>query len=445
MSALRQVVHILLKDVRGHAPEIGLVLILNLVLTLTLAQTWSEDGPYFREDLIDVAAQLLLVVACCVLIGRVVQVDGVAGKAPYSLTRPCSRPALLASKLAFVLLFVHLPIFLSQLAIVTASGVPLSLLQLLVNQVLFVAGISLPLMAVAALTTTFSRFVFCGVVVAAVGTLTYGAALYNSTTPLFAASLTMLALIASVALTVQYRWRSTLPVAAWSSACLLLLGLVLVAPWTIRMIEASERDARYPPPVVSFPIDTGLADDAYLRRYDIEVQTPEGRDVDLGVWGARMGRTGESYDSLELQLSPTDYETLKDSLVSVRLVADIETYESRAMEPIPLDGSFAIVGGRAQCGLSNPFAIVCRTSFGRSVWRLNESNTEARLRWLPVRLRFVLNPIQSMLIGTRPDNPFAGASIATALREPVSYTTQDVTFENIRLSDWTLEQPEATP
>ncbi len=457
MNAARQVVHILVKDIRGHALEIGLVLALNVVLVLTLTVTWAEvQNPNVRTTPIGDVAQILLVVAWCALIARVVQGDGLAGKAPYWLTRPWSRPALLASKVAFVLLFVHLPAFLSQLAIVTGSGVPLSPPQLFANQALFAAGVSLPLMALAALTTTFSRFLFCGVALAVPAVYLFSR-VDTFANFLVTAVLTLLVLIASVALACQYRWRSTLRVAAWSLVALLGLGALTLAssyygymqrgqvafiepptvPPTIRLLAASERDARYPPPFVSLPIDAPFTDDTFVRYYKIDVLSADGREVDLVGWGARLRRSGESDNWLDLQLTPADYESLKDSFVSIRLVADVETFENRAMEPIPLDGSFAIVGDRAQCGTSDPYTIFCRTSFGRSVWRLDDANTEARLRWLPLRLSFALNPIEFRQVGfSRPPNQFTGASVATVLREPSSFTRQDVTFENIRLGDW---------
>jgi hypothetical protein len=61
-----------------------------------------------------------------------------------------------------------------------------------------------------------------------------------------------------------------------------------------------------------------------------------------------------------------------------------------------------------------------------------------------LRLRFAFNPIEIRQFGTRFSERFPDASIATVLREPVSYTRQEVTFENIRLSDWAAERSEAT-
>ena len=470
MNPARQFLHILVKDIRSHAPEVGVVLLLNGALALSLTRTWDE-----RVDpavmLIDVAAQVLLVVAWCALIGRVVQDDGVAGKTPYWLTRPCSRPALLAAKLAFVLLTVHLPNFLCQLVIVTGSGVPLSPQQLLLNQAVIAACLSLPLMALAALTTTFSRFVLGGVAVATVALYVFAqagrrnpsafgpAADFNIgyTTFMAAAEVAILALIAVAALVCQFRWRATLRVSAWSLAALSLLGLGMVAlplsyvqraraavvgpttvPSSIRLGDLSERRIiRIEPPLIALPIDSPITFDTIVRHYEVEVRAADGHEVDLVGTGARVLATSISDHWLELRLSRPDYDSLKDSLVSVRLMLEIETYQTRETEPIPIDGSFAIVDGRAQCGVTNARSVRCRTSFGWSRWLyFDEDTAEVQLLWLPLGLRFALNPIVIMQFGPKPPMPLSGPSIATSVREAVSYTRQEVTFENVRLGDW---------
>ena len=483
MNPLRQFVHVLAKDIRGHLPEIGVVLLINIALALLLTQSW-EESYQSTETTLDIVVQVLLIVSWCAVIARVVQDDGVAGKVPYWLTRPCSRPALLAAKLAFVLLFLHLPNFLGQVAIVTGSGLPLSLVQLLLNQAVFAACLSLPLLALAALTTTFSRFVFAGVAVVAVavfalilatirdtalgpGSSLGGAGAFYSGLETFAVAtqLAVLAVIAGVALVCQYRWRSALRVAVWSGVALALLGLGIVTlPFsliqraraavvgpptvasTIRLRDVSERriydpDVTYIPLVVSLPIDIPDTVDEIVRYYEVRVRSADGRDVRLLLPGTL--RTSEGDRWLDLHLAQADYDALKDNLVSVRLIVEIETYASRATEPIPLDGSFAIIAGRAQCGMHSQYArflasLSCRSSFGWSYWYFNPANrSDVQLLWLPLRLQFAINPVQTVQFSPNsPRDPLSGTEIATSIREPVSYTRQDVTFDNVRLGDW---------
>jgi hypothetical protein len=428
------------------------------------------------------AAQLLLVLAWYVLIGRVVLDDGLAAKAPQWLTRPCSRPLVLASKCAFVLLVVHLPSFLSQLLIVTGSGVPLSLRQLLLNQVVFAASVSLPAMALATLTTSLSRFVFAGVAVAGVALLVIvatasrnplffsaGAAPFYAgyATFLVAAEFAVLALISGVAIVTQYRWRSTLRIATGSLVALSVLGLAMftlpfsaiqraravlvrenVTP-TIRLRDVSERRsyaARGPdaPLIVSLPVDTPITnnfsptDESLPRRISVEVRSAAGDKV-------RLVRSGLRWDDdstwLDLELTPSDYDSLKDNPTSVRISIEFESYEMRETEPIPLDGGFTIVDERAQCGMHSSISlrrVRCRASFGWSIWFPDPLNRpEAQEMWLPVRLRFAVNPVFVVPIDSYAANePLPGTTIATQVRQPVGYTRQFVTFENVRLGEF---------
>jgi hypothetical protein len=481
VNPFRQLVHVLIKDIRGHLPEIGVVLLLNIAVTLQLTQSWTESFES-TETPLGGAAQLLLVLAWCVLIGRVVLDDGLAARAPQWLTRPCSRSVLLAAKVAFVLLVVHVPSFLSQLLIVSGSSVPLSIRQLLLNQAVFAASVSLPAMALATLTKNLSHFVFGGIAIAAAALLVIAASASRNpfffsagATPFYigyatflvAAEFAIFAMISGVAIVAQYRWRSTLRVAIWSLVALSVLGLAMfalplsaiqraraalvrenVTP-TIRLRDVSERRsyaARGPdaPLVVSLPVDTPITngfsptDESLPRRISVEVRSAAGDKVRLVRSGLRRD-DGNRW--LDLELTPSDYDSLKDSPVSVRIAVEFESYEMRETEPIPLDGSFTIVADRAQCGMSYAFnlrRVYCRTAFGWSIWFPNPLNRpEAQQMWLPVRLRFAINPVQIVPIDSyAPNNPLPGAEIATQLREPVNYTRQDVTIENIRLGDW---------
>jgi hypothetical protein len=491
MNPARQFLHILLKDIRCHALEIGVVLVLNVALGLALTETWAESLPGGLRDvdpMFGAAAQLLLVVAWCVLIGRVVQADGVAGNASYCLARPYSRMALLASKLVFVLLFVHLPLLLSHLAIVTGSDLPLSLAQMLVDQAVLAACVSLPAMTVAALTTSFSRYVFGGIAVAAVANFAVAAS--SARSPLnaigdfppspgshfvVATALAMLAAIAGVALVCQYRRRATLRVAVSSVVALSLLGLVLLTlptffvmrvraavtrpatvATTIRFRETAEpsildreltSDRGFV--LVLLPLDLSDTDESTIYTFKVDIRGAAGREHELrgvrtsgGSYGASIRGTiygGDDVDGdgwLDLRLSPSDYDSLKDDLVSVHFIAEIETYEFRETESIPRDGNFAIVDGRAQCGVAIPLSYaVCRSSSG---WTQSSSDlsTGAEQWWLPVRLRFEINPIVTARLGNGTLDEVTTPEIPTRVRRHVSYTRQDVTFENIRLGDW---------
>ncbi len=127
MNPARQVVQIVQKDLRAYPLEIGLLLLLNLVLVVTATAPWSgrlmpvDD---FSGNAIELVLHLAFIVIWSLLIAQVIQADSPTGKAAYWLTRPLSRLAVPAAKYAFVLLVVHLPLFVAQMIIVVASGVP---------------------------------------------------------------------------------------------------------------------------------------------------------------------------------------------------------------------------------------------------------------------------------------------------------------------------------
>jgi hypothetical protein len=493
MNPARQFLHILGKDIRGHALEIGLVLVLNLVLVLALTETWAES-PFMAdsgvvqsreelEEMFGIAAQILLVVAWCVLIGRIVQEDGVAGKVPYWLTRPCTRAVMLASKFAFVLLFVHLPLFLSHLAIVTGSGVPLSLAQMLVDQVVLVVCISLPIMALAALTASFTRFLFGGIAITAIASFVvieggsrlslYAAIAATPSVPgqifVLATGLAILASIAGVALVRQYRSRSTLRIAVSSTVALSVLGLgLLLAPLpfffpfltalarpttvapTIRFREAAEpriinAGPAPNPQLVFLPIEVPDAVDTSTSTSRVELRSAAGRVVEfnsnsVAALAVRSGTGIRSSDNgdmwLMLYMPPTTYDSLKDELFSVHFVAHTVTYEVRETEPIPRDGSFVIVDGRAQCGVPARRSLTCRTSSGWAETLYDLTRAEAQQWWVPVRVRFAINPIVTVGMSNGALSQPMTREIPSSVRRRVNVTRQEVTFENIRLGDW---------
>jgi hypothetical protein len=281
---------------------------------------------------------------------------------------------------------------------------------------------------------------------------------HRSTTFLVPIALTILASIAGTALVSQYRWRATLRVSAWSVVAVSLLGVALLTlpihyvqrarvavvspttiPSTIRLRDVSARRViRTVPPTILLPIEAPITVDSIIRHSEIEVRSAAGREVELAGSGASLQqRFGVGEQFLSIPMSQSDYDALKDSLVSVRLVLVIETFTTRATEPIPLDGSFAIVDGRAQCGSRNTRSILCRTTFGWAGLQYFDDEPVVQLLWSPLRVRFALNPVATVQFGPRSSqDPFSGASLATSVRERLSYTRQEAIFENIRLGDW---------
>src|SRR5579863_636659 len=107
---MRQTLHIFKKDVRYLRWEIALV----LLLVAAFAQFQTSE----REDLPNV----LIPLAWLYLIGRVIQAEALPGYKQFWITRPYSRSSLFAAKMLFLLVFVTLPIAISDVLIVRGAG-----------------------------------------------------------------------------------------------------------------------------------------------------------------------------------------------------------------------------------------------------------------------------------------------------------------------------------
>jgi hypothetical protein len=103
----------------------------------------------------------LLILAWCWLIALVVYADAIPGDRQFRLTRPYDRPSLWGAKAFFALAFVNLPLVIAQVVILRVDGFPIlpNLSGLLWDHVLVTAIITMPAMALAALTRRMTHFV----------------------------------------------------------------------------------------------------------------------------------------------------------------------------------------------------------------------------------------------------------------------------------------------
>lgn len=113
---------------------------------------------------------LLLPIAWCLLIARVIHAEALPGDRHFWLTHPYSRTGLLLSKAMFILAFINIPLLIAQAMILSLDGFPLSsyLGGLLWNQLMITAVVLLPAATVAALTRNLAQFVPAAVLAAAV-------------------------------------------------------------------------------------------------------------------------------------------------------------------------------------------------------------------------------------------------------------------------------------
>ena len=137
---MTQTLHLLRNEIRRLRWEISICFALTLLVRTTL----SGDHP---------ANTALLPLVWAVTAALAVGGDPIHRDTAWWITRPCRRRSLLFSKLLFVLLFIHLPFLLAEVAVLALAGWPpgISAAGFLVHQINLAGFVVVPAMAVAAL------------------------------------------------------------------------------------------------------------------------------------------------------------------------------------------------------------------------------------------------------------------------------------------------------
>ncbi|MGA3095592.1 MAG: hypothetical protein ABSF25_03980 [Bryobacteraceae bacterium] len=320
------------KDARRLCWQVAVTL--GLLAWVAHLDRWRADAtPGLAEGWLDV----LLPFAWIYLIGLLILQDPLVGDREFWPTLPCRRTVMLGAKALFLLAFIHLPYFLAQAAILGARGFSPStyLPELLWKQVLLLAALTLPAVAVATLVENVMQFLFIAVLTCAAVVLmnayAYGAYLANRM-PVEASSARLALLLASsgaFAITLlQYGWRRTtvsrwLAVAAAVGAAALYVWLpreevaaafspapaggTLSVSLSSRQgppTEAERRNLGAPVSVVlaSVPIEVSGVPSGAMVRYSqlaLEIRAPGGERYQAGFPGLYNQKV-----SLEAYLSP---------------------------------------------------------------------------------------------------------------------------------------------
>ena len=183
---MKQIVAIVLKDIRRFWPELAVSFALLIALVLIYPATWrvnqgedlvvphnfmSEGG---AMGFISVSLVVLVPIGWLILIARLVHCERLIGDTQFWITRPYEWPKLLTAKLIFLALFLYVPFFIAQCVLLAEAGFhPLEHLGGLVfNLLLLTAAAVFPLLAFSALTTGFARLILvllgCTLFIAAV-------------------------------------------------------------------------------------------------------------------------------------------------------------------------------------------------------------------------------------------------------------------------------------
>ncbi len=160
---MSQILHIFKKDVRHLWPEI----LVSLALTVAFVRlsfggesNFSVSGsPYL--PIVASLVTALVPVGWWVLAARLIFDESLVGEGQFWITRPYQWKKLLAAKALFVLAFLYLPIFVAQVVLLAAAGFhPFAYLPgLLYNLILITGVLILPIVAIATVTSNFSRLV----------------------------------------------------------------------------------------------------------------------------------------------------------------------------------------------------------------------------------------------------------------------------------------------
>lgn len=168
---MNQVLHIFRKDVRHFWIEI----VLSCAVLLYVGRLdWVHSSPHKEFRWIYEAQSfvvLLLVFAWWILIARVVQDESLVGDCQFWLTRPYRWKNLLAAKILFVIVVIHVPAVLLYITLLKLAGYPLLSRSAEILQVTTVTSLLLlvPVAAFAVVTKTLWRWLLILLVLVFVG------------------------------------------------------------------------------------------------------------------------------------------------------------------------------------------------------------------------------------------------------------------------------------
>jgi hypothetical protein len=154
---MNQIFHIFRKDVRHHWIEIALCQVALLAYCWVEVRGWAEQSFELINSLQFVVT--LVPLTWCLFVFRVVQSESLVGDRQFWVTRPYEWKRLLAEKILFVLVFIHLPLLIAQVVLLIKAGFSPAphLLGLFWMQLLLVQLPFLPLLALASVTRNLAQ------------------------------------------------------------------------------------------------------------------------------------------------------------------------------------------------------------------------------------------------------------------------------------------------
>jgi uncharacterized membrane protein YidH (DUF202 family) len=157
---MNQIINIFRKDLRHLRLELVVSWAILLLYTIVVPRSWAESfySPRPAAQLTSML-NMALDLSWALLILRLVHGERLAGVNQFWTTRPYEWPKLLAAKAIFLMLFMYVPLLLSQVYLLHAGGTGIApnISILLLNLIRLTALLVLPMLCIAAVTGSFAQ------------------------------------------------------------------------------------------------------------------------------------------------------------------------------------------------------------------------------------------------------------------------------------------------
>jgi hypothetical protein len=481
---VNRILHIFRKDAIRLWPQA------SVFLALLATNAWADrkfpnavhDGPF---PLLLLA--VLLPIACSVLLIALIHQERLVGDRQYWLSRPIPRRELVGAKILFIVVFVNLPLLLSQGAVVVAAGLPLfsNWSNFLSMQLFFTAADILPVAALAAVSKNMAPAVF--VFLATVGWMTGLAALLwpgeiafrlASDTSLVWIEVTLaaaaLAAGSIAVLLLQYSRRGAMLSRALLAGTLVLAACSLLLPhsakWAIQMKFSPQRvDPK------DFRISAGYGggrmreqtrsttdDTAVSLEFSIQIHQPLGISLHAEgfrpiaeapsgdswrpAWAGAFVQSVKGVSSLRVDVDREFYNRGKDTPVHFYGTIDFTVLSDGQVIPVPGRRGVNVpdigwcIGppedsGQVSCDATLPKARLLPVVAGEP----SGGDSSAVLAPYPYSAGY--SPLQSLAFSVSNEFFVHPDEVRLLVQKPIAYIQRSFDFGNIMLADYEVGHP----
>lgn len=386
---MSQILHILRKDLRRHWPEIVTSLVLLSLFTWNQPRIWVGQAFEIRffAGLIRFVPTLLIL-SWAFLIVRLIQGESLVGDRQFWTTRPYEWPKLLAAKLLSILLFLHLPLLISQLVLLKLARFPVasSLPGLLNIHALLVLALVIPVVTLSAITSSVGQA--CIALLIAITPLIALLLLFNVFQDMdFATDSTdeLQGLIflgaCSAAILTQYIYRRTrLSRLFVASGSLLIFLVILFAPYERIIANQYPLPTQNHPLPARFSLDPNLSfahtrgeqPNSYTDEVSLEIPVQieglanksvvqiRGIKLDLDLpngehWSSHWHSVyhtfsiGRGHDWPGLQMKKAFFNRIKDSRVRAHVSLGLNLFEVGSVTQVPMPRDRLSLPGGGRC------------------------------------------------------------------------------------------------